>query len=157
MVDADVPQVQALLSAHLSNYKLVVSFSEEDVRHWLLPREGVVDCFVVEDPVTKKITDFTSFYTLPSTVIGHPDYNELKAAYSFYNVSSKTPLVELMGDALIKSRDQDFDVFNCLDLMENESFLDTLKFGKGDGYLQYYLYNWKCKALKANEVGLVLL
>ncbi len=36
-----------------------------------------------------------------------------------------------------------FDVFNALDLMENQTFLNELKFGKGDGSLQYYLFNWK--------------
>ena len=32
-----------------------------------------------------------------------------------------------------------------------------LKFGIGDGHLQYYLYNWRCTAVESNEVGLVLL
>lgn len=35
----------------------------------------------------------------------HPTYRTLKAAYSFYNVSTKTPWVELMQDALISARD----------------------------------------------------
>ena len=29
-----------------------------------------------------------------------------------------------------------------LDVMENTTFLEKLKFGPGDGQLQYYLYNW---------------
>ena len=45
-----------------------------------------------------------------------------------------------------------FDVFNALDLMKNKSFLDNLKFGIGDGNLQYYLYNWKCPAMKPEQV-----
>lgn len=36
------------------------------------------------------------------------------------------------------------DVFNALDVMENKSFLEHLKFGIGDGNLHYYFYNWKC-------------
>ncbi|EAW86239.1 N-myristoyltransferase 2, isoform CRA_b [Homo sapiens] len=28
--------------------------------------------------------------------------------------------------------------------MENKTFLEKLKFGIGDGNLQYYLYNWRC-------------
>ena len=47
------------------------------------------------------ITDFVSFYTLPSTVMHHPVHKSLKAAYSFYNVSTVTPWVDLMQDALI--------------------------------------------------------
>jgi glycylpeptide N-tetradecanoyltransferase len=47
-------------------------------------------------------------------------------------------------------------VFNALDLMENGEFLEKLKFGIGDGNLQYYLYNWRCPAMKPEKIGLVL-
>jgi len=47
--------------------------------------------------------------------------------------------------------------FNCLDIMHNESFLKDLKFGKGDGNLHYYLYNWRCPEMSSEKVGLVLL
>ena len=88
----------------------------------------------------------------------------LQAAYSFYNVSTATPWVELMGDALVcllplllllflllsfsyhsspsppppqvLAKRENFDVFNALDLMENSEFLEKLKFGIGDGNLQ---------------------
>ena len=45
------------------------------------------------------------------------------------------------------------DVFNALDLMENAKFLEELKFGIGDGNLQYYIYNWKCPQMEANQVN----
>lgn len=48
-----------------------------------------------------KLTDFLSFYTLPSTVTHHPAHKSLKAAYSFYNIHTETPLLDLMSDALI--------------------------------------------------------
>ena len=49
------------------------------------------------------------------------------------------------------------DVFNALDIMENDpSLLKDLKFGPGDGHLQYYLYNWQCPEVEPREVGLVL-
>jgi glycylpeptide N-tetradecanoyltransferase len=34
-----------------------------------------------------------------------------------------------------------FNVFNALDLMENKTFLEKLKFCIGDCNLQYYLYS----------------
>jgi hypothetical protein len=53
---------------------------------------------------------------------------------------------------------RDVDVFNALDLMENApSLLKELKFGPGDGHLQYYLYNWRCPEMEPADVGLVLL
>ncbi len=45
-----------------------------------------------------------------------------------------------------------FDVFNALDLMDNKEFLEKLKFGIGDGNLQYYLYNWRCPAMQPSQV-----
>ena len=50
------------------------------------------------------LTDFTSFYTLPSTVMHHPLHRSLKAAYSFYNVHTQTPLLDLMNDSLILAK-----------------------------------------------------
>lgn len=48
-----------------------------------------------------------------------------------------------------------YDVFNALDLMENKLFLENLKFGIGDGNLQYYLYNWRCQKMEPNQVSLI--
>jgi len=42
----------------------------------------------------------------------HPTYRTLKAAYSFYNVSTKTPWVDLMQDALISARDVSYTINN---------------------------------------------
>ena len=62
------------------------------------------------------------------------------------------------ADALIEAKRADFDVFNCLNLMENDDFIEELKFGVGDGKLQYYTYNWRLRSeIKPCELGLVML
>tara|TARA_B110000305_G_C19163600_1_gene503802 strand:+ start:500 stop:730 length:231 start_codon:yes stop_codon:yes gene_type:complete len=67
-------------------------------------------------------------------------------------------LTDLMKDCLTKAKhEEDQDVFNALNLMENEEFLEPLLFGKGDGNLHYYLYNWKVPSMKSGDIGLVLL
>lgn len=154
----DVPAVTRLIRNYLSHFVVAPDFDENDVEHWLLPREDVVDSYLVESPETHDVTDFCSFYTLPSTILGNQNYSILKAAYSFYNVSTATPLLQLMNDALIVSKQKDYDVFNALDVMQNETFLKELKFGPGDGKLHYYLYNYRVRnALRPSELGLVLL
>ena len=40
---------------------------------------------------------------------------------------------------------------------QNEEFLKELKFGIGDGRLQYYIYNWRTAEITPQQVGLVLL
>jgi len=152
---SDAKAAYTLLKDYLAQFALSPSYSMEEFEHWFLPRPGIVDSYVVKGP-GGKITDFVSFYTLPSTVMHHPVHKTLKAAYSFYNVCTSGNWTDLMQDALIAARNQGFDVFNALDLMHNKEFLEKLKFGVGDGNLQYYLYNWKCPSMKPEQVGLVL-
>ena len=48
-----------------------------------------------------KVTDLASYYTLPSTIIGNPQYDTLKAAFMYYTVAARTPLQQLMQDLLV--------------------------------------------------------
>jgi len=155
MKKADIGRVAELLQGYLKKFPLHPELTTDEVAHWVLPREGVVHSYVRE--VDGKVTDFVSFYSLPSTILGHEKYNLLKAAYSYWNVATTVPLHDLMYDALIYAKQNDFDVFNALNVMENDQFLKELKFGIGDGFLQYYLYNWKCPKIEPTGMGLVLL
>lgn len=152
----DMEAAHKLLDEYLKKFKLCPVFSIEEFKHWFSPIDGIIDCFVVEND-NGEITDMVSYYSLPSTVMHHPIHKTVNAAYSFYNVSTKTPWLDLMNDALISAKNIHMDVFNALDLMENEKFLVPLKFGTGDGNLQYYLYNWKCPSMRPSDVALVLM
>lgn len=123
----------------------------------LVPRADVIDSYVVED-ADGAITDFASFYTLPSSILGHPQHSVLKAAYMYYTVPGATQLQQLMTDVMIEARRKGYDVFNALDVLQNQQFLKELKFGEGDGFLRYYLFNWRVvEKLQPSDVGLVLL
>ncbi|XP_015179796.1 PREDICTED: glycylpeptide N-tetradecanoyltransferase 1 [Polistes dominula] len=154
LVYTDIPQAHKILSDYLEKFDLAPIFTIEEFQHWFLPQNGMINTFVVEND--GKITDMVSYYTLPSSIMHHQAHKTLKAAYSFYNVSTVTPWLELMTDALISARNLGFDVFNALDLMDNKEFLEPLKFGIGDGNLQYYLYNWRCPSMTPGKIGLVL-
>ena len=93
-----------------------------------------------QNPESQKITDFFSFYSLPSTIIKHPDHNILEAAYLFYYATDvafengaedsgrlKKRIETLVGDALIIADQCKFDVFNALTLMDNVPILKDLK------------------------------
>jgi len=103
MQPKDVEQVHALLTKHLAQFKLYVQFEPEDVAHWVLPRPNVVDSYVV---VARDgtITDFCSYYYLPSSILKHPRHKKLNAMYSYYNVATSVPLEVLMKDCLIMVR-----------------------------------------------------
>jgi len=136
MTEKDVPRVTELVTGYLKKFPLHPEFVADEVAHWMLPRKGVVYAFVRENG-EGEVTDVCSFYSLPSSILKNEKYDTLNAAYSYWNVATTVTLNDLMTDALILARKHDFDVFNALNVMENESFLKDLKFGIGDGYLQY--------------------
>jgi len=156
MQPKDVVRVTELVTGYLKKFPLHPELSADEIGHWMLPRDGVVYSYVREGS-SGEITDVCSFYSLPSTILGNEKHNLLKAAYSYWNVATTVSFTELMHDALILAKQKDFDVFNALNVMENEQFLKELKFGIGDGFLQYYLYNWKCPKIEPSGIGLVLL
>jgi len=176
MEEKDVPAVTDLYERYVKRFGLAILMTKDEVKHhllsgrgegpsskdsWKIPRKGqVVWSYVVEDPKTRKITDFFSFYNLPSSVINHPKHSSLNAAYLFYYGTEvafeegaeesgrlNKRLEELVSDALVIADQSQFDVFNALSLMDNVGFLHNLKFGQGDGLLNYYLFNWRTSPL----------
>jgi len=153
------------------------SMTAEEIRHNFLSgkgtgetgpsgrREGqVLWVYVIENPETRKITDFFSFFSLPSSVIGNVKYSVLDAAYLYYYATEtafepqaeesgalRRRLEDVIKDALIVASEAKFDVFNALTLMDNVPLLEPLKFGAGDGLLNYYLYNWRTTPLAGME------
>lgn len=93
--------MQKLLNNYLTRYKLNIQFTEDEIAHFLLPREGVIESYVVEDAQTKLITDFISFYSLPSSILRHATHKILNVAYSYYFVPNVVNITDLMSDALI--------------------------------------------------------
>ena len=160
MIEKDVPSVHVLLNQYLSKFSLKILFSLDEIRHWLLPRDNVINTYVIcnSDHV---VTDMISFYHLPSNILRHTE-TKLYAAYSFYNVATTVPYTQLMKDALILAKHTcNSDVYNALNLMDNnDEIFKELKFGIGDGTLQYYIYNWALatnQTITSNQLGIVLL
>lgn len=153
----DVSQVTKLLQEYLNKFKVHLRFTEEEVKHWLLPRKDVIYSYVVENN-DKKITDFLSFYCLPSSVLKNPKYKQFRAAYSYYNVANTVSETDLISDALTLAIKEDFDVYNALNILDNTKIFEELKFSQGDGNLHYYFYNWRLnQPLHPSEMGIVLL
>ena len=48
------------------DFNLAPVYSEDEFVHWFLPRDGVIYSYVVEN-ADGDITDFASYYSLPST------------------------------------------------------------------------------------------
>lgn len=104
------------------------------------------------------IVGLISYYHLPSSVLKHETYKDLQAAYSYYIIPGKYSLKQMYEAALILAKKEGFDVFNALDILDNLSVFEDLLFKPGDGFLHYYMYNWKLHGhhLQPNEIGKVL-
>ncbi|KAF2747545.1 N-myristoyl transferase [Sporormia fimetaria CBS 119925] len=153
----DVDAALDLLKRYLKRMDMAQEFSKSEFEHWMCQgknqKEQVVWAYVVEDPKSKKITDFVSFYNLESKVLKHAKHDVIKAAYLFYYATEsafendtkvlKARLNTLIKDALIMAKKKNFDVFNALTLLDNPLFLEDQRFGAGDGSLYYYLYNYR--------------
>lgn len=62
MTKKDVPVVHRLLREYLSQFNLVPAMNQEEVEHWLLPQENIIDTYLVEVK-EKLITIFHSVFT----------------------------------------------------------------------------------------------
>ena len=146
MTEAAVPKVTAALNRHLAEtYKVHIELSEEEVRHFLCPRDGVVYSWYVED-ANGTVTDFISFYALNSSILNNPQHSHIYAAYAYYNFvkdNEAARMKQLMRDALILAKRNNFDVFNMTEVLQHGLVKDELLFKPGDGKLQHYFFNWR--------------
>lgn len=191
----DVDQTHALFEKYQKRFDLIQEFNKEEFSHWFLggqeqmdatPETKVIYSYVVENE-EGKITDFFSFYSLPFTILNNSVHKELGIGYLFYYASDadlayddrfdpkatsalKERLSNLINDACILARNAKMDVFNALTSQDNALFLEKLKFGPGDGFLNFYLFNYKAfpvtggikpnqdyDAEKRSNVGVVML
>ncbi|XP_054455051.1 glycylpeptide N-tetradecanoyltransferase 1-like [Anoplopoma fimbria] len=150
----DVVGIHSLLQANLRKFHLSSMWSLQEVEHWLLPRENLIDTYVVEGDAGT-LTDVVSFYSVSSRVLNHPVHTGLRAAHLLYVAGAATDPVDLMEDTLVLAKSKGFDVFSALNVMDNNSFLENLKFGVIDKSLHCYLYNWMCPNMSPDKVGLL--
>lgn len=157
MRSSDIPACFSLFKTFMENFSLTPQFTEEEFAHWVLPHEGVLFCYVLEGS-NGEVTDFVTFYSLPSSVLCNDHHKGINVAYLFYYATKdESNLTQLMQAALWLASEAGFDVFNALDTMKNEAFLRPLSFSLGDGTLHYYLFNWKTALLSPKEVAVAML
>ena len=78
-------------------------YSKEDIRHFFLPREGIMHSYVVE--TEDKITDFISFYTLPSSITQNSNKTDINVIHPQSVYSDPKNLI-LSSNNLISSISQ---------------------------------------------------
>ena len=153
----DCASAHTLLKRYLKEMRLARQFSSEEFVHNFLPRDGVVDTYILTD-ATGAVSDLMSFFFCDTTLLRKPKGHEgMKIAYSHYNVVSTADAEQFIIDAMVIARNSGCDVYNMLDVMDNANLFDALKFDVGDGKMHYHIYNWVCPSILSRDVGLVLI
>ena len=155
--ERDLKQIKSLVSKKLSQFNLYQNYTKKEIKHWFSHRPSILESYVIE--LNGKVTDFFCFYNLPSSVLKSEKHKEVKAAYSYYFVEGGMSLSDLYLISLHKAHELGYDVFNVLDVMNNKDVFLKLGFAGGDGFLNYYFYNYglKDKYLMPNKIGIVLM
>ena len=69
----------------MSKFKVYINYSKKEAQHWFIRREDIIESYVIEN--NNKITDFISFYCIPSSVLKNDKHKEIKIAYAYYMVN----------------------------------------------------------------------
>ena len=120
-----------------------------------MPKDNIIYSYVITDS-NDNVTDFCSFFLITNDVLNNDKHKNLKIAYSYYNVSTTQSMDNLIKESLILAKNNNFDIYNILNLMDNNEFLDKLKFKITNGNLKYYLYNFNLNKIKSNENAIIL-
>lgn len=169
MEKKDLPTIYKLYNNQMSKYKLYFKYSQDDLMHLLLPKDGIVWTYVIEgDFVNDKpvVTDFVSMYRLTQSTTSMEaqakGINSMNSGGLFFYGLTKNSLEEVGKLMLHLAKDNmDCDAMSAMNLMDNTSeiFEDKLGFVPGDGALHYYLVNYSLgqEDITSNDLGTILL
>lgn len=142
--------------------------SQDDIIHWLLPKEDAVWTYVIEglnDEGKKEVTDFFSMYRLCQSCTskeyeGH-QYEKMYSACLFYYGLTKNSLSDIIKTCLWMSKESmEADAFSAMTVMDNDAELyKNIGFLPGDGCLHWYLVNWSLgdTVVEAKDIGTILI
>ena len=88
MTTKDVAEVYQLYKRQMKKYKCHFVYSQDEFMHLIVPKKGVVYTLVIEG-ADGKLTDFISFYNLPSQIIK----DETGHGHKYINVSYFVKLI----------------------------------------------------------------
>ena len=88
-------------------------------------------------------------------------YNKVNAAYCYYTVVKDGNFErhsDLMKSLMAHAASHGHDVFNMVEVLQHKRLVadQGLLFKPGDGRLAHYLYNWRCPAMEAEDIGIIL-
>lgn len=103
MEKRDASAVFALYKTQQAKFDVYFKYTQPELLSQLLPRDKTVYTIVIEQD--KKVTDYISFYSLPSTIMNgerlQHDYKTMNVAYLYYWACTANSFVDVMNYALV--------------------------------------------------------
>lgn len=147
----DIDKIHELLNNYFDNFSIHFIFTKEQIKYLFI--NDFVDSYVWDS--NGEITDFISYYKIKyRTINPNKESNKyINIAQIFYYANFKNTLYTLGKNILIKAKENNMDVFNCLNDMNNNEIIDNLNFTEGTGILRHYLYNWIVNKLEPSDTA----
>lgn len=143
------------------SYKFRQAYSKKLFAHMVRNVDNVMSAYVYE--AGGAIRGLISWYIVDSQVLvpeARDKYPFVRNGYIYqYALADhETPALEdLFLLALHQMAADKVDVCTCLDIMDNEEPIKALRFDRGDGTLNYHLYNVTWNEMQRSEIGVVLM
>lgn len=153
--DADIDACWRIYQAYHGDFKMRQQMTRQEFHHYLRPIKDVLCSFVVERNGT--VVAYCSYYLLPNLVANNPKHTVINSAFMWYYGVEKVggvdvvPLLALVNDLLTHASNTGVDVVNTMACANATQFVEQCKFAPGDGTLHFYLYNWRCKDVVAEQ------
>lgn len=101
------------------------------------------------DPVS-----MISSYVIGSKVTHGNNDTCINCAYLFYYyVQEENQLKVLFSKLKEYLAFKEIDVINCLNIMKNQEIIEEFEFKPGDGFLNYYFYNWETSYIPLDKLA----
>jgi len=151
MEESHLEQVYELFNEYMDKYSFHPIFTLEEFEHIFLNNKFVTT-YVYEDTYGF-VLDFISYYNTEATVFKNNKI--IKKGTLFYYTCINETQYKLIQDILNVAKNNGIDVFNAMEIMENQYTLRELGFEEGSSNLHYYLYNWKVRPLKSIQLSYI--
>lgn len=132
----------------MHHYDFHPVYTLEEFKHIFYNNQFVKSYVLVEN---EKVVDFISYYVLPSLIKNNN--KQINTAYLYYYTTTNTSLLLLMSDLLVVAKADRMDMLNMLNIMDNSSMIEPLKFKEGTGILNYNVYNWQTSDIPSTRIG----
>lgn len=102
----------------------------------------------------ESISSVISYYVIDSKILENESVSKISCAYIFHNIAENANALCSIFSQLIDIFSQSgIDVINCLNTMNNMILIEEFGFKPGDGYLNYYFYNWKTSHIPLDKLA----